>query len=96
MHIGPIQFLTGFEFGLIFVYCEQAFSLYTFVGKFMFGNTHLINTALIRIGAATAAAQAAVPDSVIQSLGCWSSSAFLRHIRTPREHLAQLSRVIST
>jgi hypothetical protein len=42
-----------------------------------------------RIGAATAAARAGLPDSVIQALGRWSSMAFLRYIRTPREDLAQ-------
>ena len=41
-----------------------------------------------RIGAATAAAEAGVEDSVIQSLGRWNSTAFLRYIRTPRERLA--------
>ena len=44
-----------------------------------------------RIGAATTAAQAGLPDSVIQALGRWSSPAFLRYIRTPREELAQYS-----
>ena len=44
-----------------------------------------------RIGAATTAAQAGIPDSVIQALGRWSSPAFLRYIRTPRSHLAQYS-----
>ena len=44
-----------------------------------------------RIGAATAAAQAGLPDSTIQALGRWSSPAFLRYIRTPREELAQFS-----
>ena len=44
-----------------------------------------------RIGAATAAAEAGVPDSTIQALGRWSSSAFMTYIRTPREHLACLS-----
>ena len=39
-----------------------------------------------RIGAATAASQAGIPDSVIQMLGRWSSAAFLQ---TPREQLAQ-------
>ena len=36
-----------------------------------------------RIGAATAAAQAGLPDSLIQTLGCWRSSAFVHYIRTP-------------
>ena len=44
-----------------------------------------------RIGAATAAFQAGVPDSVIQALERWAGPAFLRYIRTPRGHLAQYS-----
>ena len=44
-----------------------------------------------RVGAATAASQAGIPDSTIQALGRWSSPAFLRYIRTPREQLAQFS-----
>ena len=48
-----------------------------------------------RIGAATTASQAGVPDSVIQSLGRWSSPAFLRYIRTPREQLAGYSNPLS-
>ena len=44
-----------------------------------------------RIGAATAAAQAGFEDSVIQALGRWSSTAFLRYIRTPRDQLAAFS-----
>lgn len=48
-----------------------------------------------RIRAATAAATAGVQDSTTQALGRWSSSAFLRYIRTPREQLAQLSRTIA-
>lgn len=48
-----------------------------------------------RIGAATAAAQAGIPDSAIQALGRWSSSAFLRYIRPPRERLAQFSQSLA-
>ena len=48
-----------------------------------------------RIGAATAAARAGVQDSVIQALGRWSSPAFLRYIRTPRESLATHTRTIA-
>ena len=48
-----------------------------------------------RIGAATAAAQAGFEDSIIQALGRWSSAAFLRYIRTPREHLATYSRELA-
>jgi len=48
-----------------------------------------------RIGAATAAARAGIQDSVIQALGRWSSPAFLRYIRTPRENLAVHSRTLT-
>ena len=44
-----------------------------------------------RIGAATAAAQASIEDSAIQALGRWSSAAFLLHVRTPRNQLAQFT-----
>ncbi len=45
-----------------------------------------------RIGAATAAAQAGIPDSMIQTLGRWKSSAFLTYIRTRPEDLTAISR----
>ena len=48
-----------------------------------------------RIGAATAASRAGIPDSVIQALGHWSSPAFLRYIRTSREQLARYSDSLS-
>jgi len=47
-----------------------------------------------RIEAATAAAGAGVEDSVIRTLGRWNSSAFLAYIRTPRQQLAQFSRIL--
>ena len=37
------------------------------------------------IGAATAAASAGIEDSLIRTMGRWSSSAFLAYIRTPKE-----------
>ena len=48
-----------------------------------------------RIGAATAAALAGVPDSMIQTLGRWHSTAFLLYVRTPKEQLASLSTVLA-
>ena len=42
----------------------------------------------LRIGAATAAAQAGIEDSTIMMLGRWNSAAFLRYIRTPKAVLA--------
>ena len=44
-----------------------------------------------RIGAATTAAQAGIPDSTIQMLGRWKSSAYTRYIRTPRQRLTSVS-----
>ena len=49
-----------------------------------------------QIGAATAAANAEIEDSTIQTLGRWSSAAFLSYIRTPRDHLARFSRILAT
>ena len=48
-----------------------------------------------RIGAATAAAAAGIQDSTIQTLGRWSSAAFLTYVRTPRQDLATVSAVIA-
>ena len=45
-----------------------------------------------RIGAATTAAARGIPDSTIQMLGRWQSSAYTRYIRTPRESLVDISR----
>ena len=44
-----------------------------------------------RIGAATSAAAAGVPDHVIKLLGRWNSEAYSLYIRTPRESLASIS-----
>ncbi len=46
-----------------------------------------------RIGAATSAG---IEDSVIKALGRWSSAAFLLYIRTPRQHLAQVTASIAS
>ena len=40
-----------------------------------------------QIGAATTTAQVGIPDSVIQSLGRWKSSAFMTYIRTSPQQL---------
>ena len=45
-----------------------------------------------RSGAATAAAQAGLSDSTIQTLGRWNSTAFLSYIRTPRNELASITK----
>ena len=48
-----------------------------------------------RIGAATTAAACGLEDSLIQTLGRWESTAYLRYIRIPREQLASVSRCLS-
>ena len=45
-----------------------------------------------RIGAASTATAAGLPDSLIQTLGRWKSAAFLRYIRIPQDHLATVTR----
>ena len=44
-----------------------------------------------RIGAATVAAQHGVQDSLIKTMGCWESAAYLRYIRTPKEVLRSVA-----
>ena len=44
-----------------------------------------------RIGAASTAARVGLEDSLIQTLGRWHSSAYLRYIRTPGQALAAAS-----
>ena len=44
-----------------------------------------------RIGAASAASRAGIEDSMIQTLGRWRSSAYLRYIRIPGQMLAATS-----
>ena len=48
-----------------------------------------------RIGAATAAAEAGLPDSMIQILGRWRSSAFLRYLRVPARQLAGIPQLVT-
>lgn len=47
-----------------------------------------------RVGAATSAARAGLPDSLIQTLGRWRSPAFLRYIRTPTDTLLSVSQAL--
>jgi len=54
------------------------------------------NTHSFRIGAATSAAQAMIPDNQIKMLGRWQSDAYQCYIKTPREELAKLSKKPAT
>ncbi len=49
----------------------------------------------LRIGAATAAAERGLEDSVIKTLGRWRSLAYLDYVRIPREQLASYSRILA-
>lgn len=48
-----------------------------------------------RIGAATTAAERGLEDSLIKALGRWESTAYLVYVRTPRERLAAVSKLLS-
>ena len=48
-----------------------------------------------RIGAATTAAANGLSDATIQMLGRWHSDSYTRYIRTPRQDLSQLSRLLA-
>ena len=48
-----------------------------------------------RIGAATAAAQAGVPDHLIKTLGRWDSEAYQSYIQTPPPAIAAVSSILA-
>jgi len=50
------------------------------------------NAHSFRIGAATSAVQARIPDSQIKMLGHWQSDAYLHYIKTPSTELASYQR----
>lgn len=49
-----------------------------------------------RIGAASTAALVGIEDSLIKTLGRWQSSAYLLYMKIPREHLAVVSKKLSS
>ena len=49
-----------------------------------------------RSGAATTAAERGIGDAMIKTLGRWKSSAYQVYIKTPREQLAGLAKVLSS
>ena len=48
----------------------------------------------LRIGAATSAAAAGIPDHLIKTLGRWRSEAYQLYVRTPRDSLLGVARMI--
>ena len=61
----------------------------TRAGFFGYYSTHSF-----RIGAATEGAEAGVPEHLIQTLGRWSSHAYLRHIHTSPDTIARIALVL--
>eukprot|EP00731_Ephydatia_muelleri_P003005 Em0001g3005a len=58
-------------------------------------NSSQYNTHSLRIGAATAAAQAGLPPSTIQRLGQWRSSVFTTYARHPLTLPSHMARIVS-
>ena len=57
---------------------------------------HHFNTHSFRIGAATSAMQAKIPDTYIQMMGHWQNDAYQQYIKTPPTELAKLSKKLVT
>ena len=57
-------------------------------------NTQCYNTHSFRIGAATTARQANIPDAIIKMLGRWKSDAYQSYIKTPPQELSKLSKYL--
>ena len=55
-------------------------------------DTTKYNTDSFRIGAATTATKAQIPEAHIKMLGRWRSDAYQRYIKTPPQELAKLSK----
>ncbi len=49
-----------------------------------------------RIGAASTAAAKEVEDAIIEILGRWQSTAYLRYVKLPREQLASIAQVLAS
>ena len=58
-------------------------------------DSHLYAGHSFRTGAATTAAECGLEDSLIKALGRWESEAYHLYIKTPRDRLAQISRILS-
>ena len=57
---------------------------------------NLYNSHSFRIGAATTAARANIPEAYIKMLGRWQSDCYHRYIKTPPQELARFSRMLAS
>ena len=53
------------------------------------------NSHSLRMGAATVATARGLEDNLIQTLGRWETSAFLRYVRIPRADLVSYTKVLA-
>ena len=86
-HSGPLFILSdgrGLTWQLFKVALDNILSALNMdKGKYTYG---------FRIGMATSAKQANIPDTYIQMLGSWGSDAYQHYIKTPPQELAKLSK----
>ena len=54
-------------------------------------DAHAFSGHSLRIGAATTAAAAGLPDWLIKAMGRWKSDAYLRYVRTPVDQVLAVS-----
>ena len=59
-------------------------------------NKQHYNSHSFRIGAATTAMQAKIPETHIQMMGRWRSNAYQQYVKTPPTELAKLSKKLVT
>ena len=64
--------------------------------KLSLPNVRYVNSHSLRIGGASAAASAGVPDSTIQIMGRWSSNAYLLYLRLRDEDISSVTSRIAT
>ena len=57
-------------------------------------NPETYNGHSFRIGAATTAATKGIEDALIQTLGRWQSTAYLRYVKIPRDQLASVPQAL--
>ena len=83
--------------GPLFTFADGSFLTRKFISDVMLQvfNDLNLNTHSFRIGGASAAATAGIPDSVIQIMGRWASNAYRAYLRIPDKTLKRASKLMS-